>query len=152
LKRVLGEEALDALLEMRRAKILSLLREICGVAKGKPVSVRFSPDPLFQGDKTALAWDDVKKAVDAVTLTFFGAGADDMAAQLRGIPRPNERPVPVYGGFVFHHPDCQSEQTFRDRLALVEEAGLDGVIFYSLSMATGMHLDWLKRAPRAPAA
>jgi hypothetical protein len=137
-----------ALLAARRTAQIELLAAIRNASAGTPVNVRLATDPLFTGGKSTLAWSDLPGLVDAATVTFFGVPAESVAAELRRIPPPAGRPVPVWGGFVFHGPDCASEAAVEQRLAALESAQLDGVAFYTFSLAAPIHFEWLRRALR----
>jgi hypothetical protein len=145
LRRTLGRDVLAALLEMRRCaqlRLLSQVREACG---STPLNLRLATDPLFCGGKSTLAWTDLRSRVDAATVSFFGAPTERMAQELRRLPQPAQRPIPVYGGIVFHGPDCAHEQDVADRLDLLRGSAVDGAIFYSFSMASRRCFDWLRR-------
>ncbi len=140
LESLLGAKVLDALLVGRRAVLLSLLDDLRARIAPMHLNLRLAPDELFCGGKTPLRWEDLQGRVDSVTMTFFGHDLDDMAARLAGLPPRRERTVPVHGGFVFHYPDCRSQEDISKRLAAIDGADLDGVSLYSLSMASEAQL------------
>lgn len=146
LEAVLGAELLEAVLAGRRAVVASLLDAVRQEAGGAHLNLRLSPDPLFIGGKSALGWDDLPGRADSATVTFFGAPAERMAAEVDRLPEPGRRPVPVHGGFVFHGPDCASAADVRHRLYLLREARVDGLSFYSYGMAAEPQLHWLSDA------
>ncbi len=145
LEKALGRSALEALLEMRRQVITSLLDEVRAAVGEAHINLRLATLPLFIGGKTALDWSQLAGRVDSATNTFLGASSEQMAAELERLPRPEQRPVPVYGGFSFHHPDCLSESDVRRRFALLRQTRLDGVLFYCYGMAAVRHFKWLKK-------
>jgi len=71
---------------------------------------------------------------------------ESMSSELKRLPAKHERRVLLYGGFMFHHPDCSSEADVRERVRLLDAAQLDGHIFYGFGMAAGKHFVWLKNA------
>ena len=148
LEAVLGTDVLKVTLETRRDIVRSLLGEIRAATPDVRLDLRLAPDPLFVGGKSALAWADLDGRADAATLTFFGYSENEMASTLSTLPPPDERPVPVHGGFVIHGPDVQGEADVARRLALLDSARLDGRAFYSYSLATEPHLARLAHALR----
>jgi hypothetical protein len=146
LDKVLGEQLLETLLSGRRQAVATLLDEIRAETGPMHLDVRLSLDPLFVGGKSALTWEDLRGRADSATLTFFGTSLERMAAELHRLPPPERRPLPVHGGFVFHHPDCDSEADVRARVGLLREAGVSGMSFYALGLAAGPQLGWLASA------
>jgi hypothetical protein len=122
-----------------------LLAEIRRATAGVPLNLRLALDPLFSGGKSTLPWSELPSLVDAATVTFFGASEQRMAEDLQRVPPPGARPVPGWGGFVIHGPDCVSEADVAARLDLLAAANLDGNAFYSFSMAAPRHFEWLRR-------
>ncbi len=125
----------------RRRTLLDLLARLRHAVGNTKVNLRVSTDPAFHGGKTALGLRQIAPYVDVATVTFFGASAETMEQQLSLLV---ERPLPVNAGFVFHAPDCASEQDVQRRLGIIESAALNGVSFYSFSMASEMQLGWLR--------
>lgn len=150
LEVVLGAELLDELVAARRAVVASLIDEIRQATRGLHLNVRLAPDPLFIGGKSALDWSDLPGRVDSATVTFFGYPVERMREELEGLPGGRERPVPVYGGFVFHAPDCGSESEVRQRADLLREAEVDGLSLYAYTLAGQVQLRWLPPALRGP--
>lgn len=146
LEAILGADTLESVLTGRRAVLATLLEEIRGEIGFLHLNVRLSTDSLFVGGKSALTWEDLEGQVDSATLSFFGVSPERMAAELRRVPLPGERPVPVHGAFVFHHPDCSSEADVAARVTLLREARLSGMAFYALGLAAAQHLEWLASA------
>jgi hypothetical protein len=141
-----GAPLLDALLAGRRHVVATLLDEVRAAAGALHLNVRLAADPLFVGGKSALGWGDLAGRVDSATLSWFGAPLERMRRDLRELPPPGARPVPLDGAFVFHAPDCLTPDDVRARLALVRAARLDGVAFYCLGLAAPPHLAWLAAA------
>jgi hypothetical protein len=129
-----------AVLQVRRQTILVLLSQL----RGLPVNLRFTPLTDFTGGKTALSWCDVSGAVPSVTLTFFGSTIDAMRSTLGEMP--DNRKLRVEGGFIFHGPDCAAREDVAARIRVLRDANIDGIGFYSYSMAARYQLDWLRRA------
>jgi hypothetical protein len=148
LERVLGASELQALLEMRQQTISTLLDEMRAVTSGAHLNLRLATSPLFTGGKTALDWDRLLGRADSVTITFLGATTAQMQADLQRLPIKDERPVPVYGGFAFHYPDCHTAADVQARVDLLTEAQTDGLLFYCYGMATKSHFAWLQNALR----
>lgn len=135
-----------ALLEARRIAQRELLLAIRTSTAGVPVNLRLSCDPMFAGGKSTLQWQDLRGLADTATVTFFGTTRERMAAELRNLPPPAARPLPVWGGYVFHGPDCGDPEDVAGRLALLETSELAGGLFYSFSLAATWHFEWLRRA------
>lgn len=146
LQEVLGREALAGVLAARRRVLTTLLDDIRAAAGRMHLNLRVAGSPLFCGGKAALEWPDLAGRVDSATVTFFGYSKQRMAAELESLPARAARPAPLYGGFVFHHPDCASEADFRERLGLVRAAELDGVLVYCYGLAAEKHFQWLRDA------
>jgi hypothetical protein len=146
LESILGAELLEALLAGRRAVVRTLLEEVRAATGPVHLNVRWAPDPLFVGGKAALAPEDLAGRADSATVTFFGYPLQAMAAEVAALPAPKARALPLYGGFVFHGPDCASEADVRARLSILQAAGMDGISFYSFGMAARPQLQWLARA------
>lgn len=146
LAEAIGADALAALLEMRRQTLISLLDEIRKATGGTHLNVRAATSPLFTGGKTALSFEDLASRADSATVTFIGATKEKMRAELALVPPPEKRPLPIFGGFSFHHPDCQSREDVSERLAMMRDAKLDGFLFYLYGLASTRHLAWLKAA------
>lgn len=146
LETVLGAEGLGALLEMRSGALTTLLDEVRDETKGTRLNLRLATSPLFHGGKTALSLASLEGRVDSATVTFLGTDVESMRGELNRLPAKHERMVPLYGGFMFHHPDCASERDVRERVRLLDAAQLDGHIFYGFGMAAGKHFTWLKNA------
>ena len=144
LEAALGADALAALLEMRRNVLTSLLDEIRAATKPAHLNLRLATSPLFYGGKTPLTFSDLAGRVDSATVTFLGASKESMSKELNALPGKDERSVPLYGGFMFHHPDCISEADVRERVAMLDAARVDGQIFYGFSMAATKHFAWLR--------
>lgn len=142
----LGESPLGALLEQRATVLMTLLDEVRSETGTTPLNVRAATSPLFVGSKTALTHAQLVGRADSATVTFLGASREQMRADLARLPMPEQRRMPVYGGFCFHHPDCADESDVRSRLALLHEARLDGAIVYCYGMAGDRHFRWLKQA------
>jgi len=117
------------------------LTELRSVSAGLRLNLRMTPDPTFHGGKTALAFADAARMAHEATVTFFGG-----PIRLDHIPPRKERPLSLRAGFVFHGPDCAAEADFRRRFEVLAGADLDGISFYSYSMASREHLKWLRRA------
>lgn len=146
LEDVLGTGPLEGLLAMRRRVIMSLLDDIRRAVGTLHLNVRMALSSIYYGGKSALEWEDLRGRADSATVTFFGASKSEMAETVRRIPSPEERPVPVYGGVIFHRPDCDTAADVQERTALLRRAEVDGLAFYCLSLATERHLDWLETA------
>ncbi len=146
--QVFGADRLNALLAARRCTLTTLLDEIRSASGQTPLNVRLATSPLFCGGKAVLDWSDLTRRADAATITFFGATPAQMETELKRLPPRAARQMSVYGGAMFHHPDCASAADVRTRIDLLREHELDGQIFYCLGMATATHLDWLKQALR----
>ncbi len=146
LEEILGDRALVALLRMRRRALLELLKDIRGATGAQPLNVRIADSTLDYGGKAQLTLPDLTAAADAATRTFFGMSVDRMRSAVQKLPSPGERDLPLHAGFVFHEPDCVFEKDVRARLEMLRQAGLDGVHFYSFSLAASRHFDWLRRA------
>lgn len=144
LEAALGTDALVELLEMRRLVLTSLLEEIRAVTKPAHLNLRLATSPLFCGGKTAIPFSDLAGRVDSVTTTFLGASKENMSKELAGLPSRDKRFVPLYGGLMFHHPDCRSEADVRERVAMLEASRIDDQIFYGFSMAATKHFAWLR--------
>jgi len=144
LEEILGRETLAAVLAARRRVLTTLLEEIRAAAGPVHLNLRVANSPLDCSGKSALEWQDLAGRVDSATVTFFGYSKERMAAELGSLPARGRRPAPVRGGFVFHHPDCTSEADFRDRLALLCAAELDGTLFYCYGLAAETHFRWLR--------
>ena len=71
---------------------------------------------------------------------------EKMRAELAFVPPLDERQIQIFGGFSFHHPDCQSPEDVAERLRMMREAQLDGFLFYLYGLASTKHLAWLKAA------
>lgn len=123
------------IVEYRHRVQRDLLTRVREALPGVTINLRLSPDPRFSGGKCSLPLASVVGLADEVTHTFFGAPVEAMRV-------PEERPVPVHGGFVFHEPDCRSEEDIRRRFEAVRNA--DGYGFYCLGMAARPHWRWLK--------
>lgn len=146
LETVLGAGELGALLDMRSQVLTTLLDEVRNETKGKRLNLRLATSPLFNGGKTALSLSNLEGRVDSATVTFLNADLESMRQELKHLPAKHERTMPLYGGFMFHHPDCRSEADVRERVELLDAAQLDGRIFYGYSMAADKHFAWLKNA------
>jgi hypothetical protein len=128
----------NAVLSLRRETLLGLLKHLAPAS----INLRFTPDPTFTGGKTALSWADAATVAQAVTLTFFGSAVEQMRTSLANVPA--NRNLKIDAGFMFHLPDCNSARQIAKRLELAQQAGLNGVAFYSYSMAAPYQLDWLR--------
>jgi len=146
LETVLGAEELGALLDMRSEVLTTLLDEVRNETKGKRLNLRLATSPLFHGGKTALPLSKLEGRIDSATVTFLGADLESMGGELKQLPAKHERRMPLYGGFMIHHPDCTSEADVRERMELLDAAQLDGHIFYGFGMAADKHFAWLKNA------
>ena len=78
-------------------------------------------------------------------MTFLGADVESIRGESKRLPAKQERTVPLYGGFMFHYPDCASERDVKERLRLLDAAQLDGHIFYGFGMAASKHFACLRR-------
>ncbi len=146
LAEAIGANALAALLEMRRRTLTSLLDEIRQATGETHLNLRLATSQFFSGGKTALPLDDLTDRVDSATVTFIGMPKEKMRAELAFVPPPDERQIQIFGGFSFHHPDCQSPEDVAERLRMMREAQLDGFLFYLYGLASTKHLAWLKAA------
>ena len=97
-----------SVIEYRQRVQLELLTRIREALPGVTLNLRIAPEPRFSGGKCSLPLEMLAGLADEVTYTFFGAPAEQMCL-------PDERPVPVHCGFVFHEPDCKSEDDVRRR-------------------------------------
>ncbi len=148
LEEILGPETLAAVLSTRRRLLTSLLEEIRAAVGAVHLNLRVANSPLECGSKSPLEWQEVAGRADSATVTFFGYSRESMAAALQSLPARDRRPLPIRGGFVFHHPDCASEADVRDRLDLLRSADLDGMLFYCYGLASESHFEWLRKALR----
>lgn len=130
-----GEEPV---LAARRAAQLAMLDDIRRACGRVPLDLRVSSDPWFFGGKSTLGWRDLAGRADRVTMTFFHL-------PVGAIPMPAERTLPLRLGFVFHGPDCAREEEFQARYRLLRGAAPEEIAFYSFSMATRRHFEWLRR-------
>ena len=128
------------IIEYRRRVQRALLAEIREALPGVTLNLRLASDERFSGGKCSLPLQEVAGLVDEVTYTFFGAPAASMR-----IPEP--RPLPIHCGFVFHEPDCRTEDDVLQRFHAVNA---DGYGFYSFGMAARPHWRWLKQALKGP--
>ena len=126
--------------DARRGTLLDLLARLRATVGAAKINLRVSTDAKFHGGKTALGLQQIAPYVDAATVTFFGVSPETMEQQLSVLV---ERPMPLHAGFVLHAPDCSTQQEVLRRYAIVEAAGMDGVSFYSYSMASQAQLGWL---------
>ena len=136
------DAANEQIIEQAEERLAELddIREVIGSLH---LNVRMALSPLFYGGKSALEWSDVAGRADSVTISFFGVDRSEMRKRLADLPAREDRPVSVYGGFIFHGPDCTSPEDVEARVELLTDADLDGVSAYCLSMATDQHLHWL---------
>jgi hypothetical protein len=123
-------------IEYRQRVQLALLTRIREALPDVTLNLRIASDPRFSGGKCSLPLEKVAGIADQVTYSFFGAPPDQMRL-------PDERPVPVHCGFVFHEPDCKGEEDTQRRFNAMKA---DGYGFYSFGMAARPHWQWLKRA------
>lgn len=110
-----------------------------------PLCLRTAADPAFTGGKSSLTLAEATGLVSSASLTFFGSAAEGMERTLRAIPLL-PRALPVYGGFVFHGPDCRGPEDVQRRMEILDSFGLDGQIYYCYGMAAGTHWRWLGNA------
>jgi hypothetical protein len=126
------------ILDARRQSQLDLLRAIRAACPNTLLNLRLALDPWFFGGKSTLDWGDLADLVDAATVTFFGQAVNAAAI-------PVQRAVPLHTGFVFHAPDCASEADVRQRYGLLRSRAPEQINFYSFSMASNRHFDWLRQ-------
>ncbi|MDZ4797922.1 MAG: hypothetical protein SGI92_07150 [Bryobacteraceae bacterium] len=100
-----------------------------------PLCLRTAADPKFIGGKSTLTAAQSAGLVQSLCLTWFGAAVD-----LTGFSRDGFD-GPVYGGFIFHGPDCRTREDYQRRAAIVD--GLDGQILYCAGMAAPEHWAWV---------
>ncbi len=110
-----------------------------------PLCLRTSADPSFTGGKSSLTLAEAEALVSSASLTFFGSSLDGIEQALRALPL-QPRSMPLYGGFVFHGPDCRSPEDVRRRTEILDSFGMDGQIYYCYGMATETQWRWLKSA------
>lgn len=137
------EVDLEPVYAWRRHVVLDLLRRIRAACPNTALNLRVAPDHRFTGGKTAFAPSDLAALadlVDAITLTFFGTPPAAMAATLAQIP---ELPYPLHVGFVFHAPDCLNDAQRDERLAIIADARIQNISFYSWSLAGNDAIAWL---------
>jgi hypothetical protein len=125
------------ILHARRQSQLEMLRAIRAGCPATRLNLRIATDPWFYGGKSTLAFSDIEGLADSVTLTFFGQPVNADAI-------PEHPPVPLHAGFVFHSPDCMSAADVRERYRLLRSRGPEQINFYSFSMASSRHFDWLR--------
>lgn len=127
-----------AVLAARRQAQLAALDAIRAATGSTPLNVRLSLDPWFFGGKATLAWDDLPRRADSVTLTYFGLPVD-----VANVPR--KRSLPIHTGFVFHGPDCTRPEDVAARYRALRDCAPETITFYCFSMAAPRHFAWLRR-------
>jgi hypothetical protein len=139
-----AEAGFDEVAEWRAGVQRRLLERIREATRGRRLNLRLAQGRKWSGGKSTLSFEEAAGLVDAVTATFFGSSVEAMEMGLARLP--GERALPVNGGFVFHGPDCGSEDDVTKRVALLEAAGLAGWGFYGYGMAARAHWAWLRQA------
>jgi hypothetical protein len=136
----IAPELEELVITYRRKVQIEALRAIRSEVR-TPICLRTANNRRFVGGKSSLEFGAFDDLAGSATLTWFGASADAIHADIAKLP---PRTLPTYGGFVFHEPDCRTESDFRARYDAAR--ALDGVIFYSYAMAAEKHWHWLKNA------
>lgn len=108
-----------------------------------PICLRTAADPAFTGGKASLMPSESIELADSLLLTFFGKSTEAMRAELQRFRR-EEFAGPVYGGIMFHGPDCTAAEHLRERRSLLVETEVDGEIYYCAGLAGERNWRWLR--------
>jgi len=111
---------------------LRLIRE----AVTLPLCLRTAASNQFIGGKSSLTASQARGYADSLSLTFFGQSPEAMRREMDRFSREDFE-GPVYGGFVFHGPDCANPDEFAHRDQLL--GNFDGRIYYCAGMAAEEH-------------
>lgn len=137
------EVDLEPVCQWRRHVLLDLLNRIRSACPHTRINLRVAPDRHFTGGKSGFDRNDLHSlapSVDAITLTFFGAPIQQIRSTLEALP---PLPFPVHAGFVFHAPDCLTDEQRSERLRGIQHAGIEHVAVYSWSLADSAAMQWL---------
>jgi hypothetical protein len=153
-EELLGAELAAAVAKVRTtvtAELRSILAgRIRGAQPGLRVTVHGSPDPWATGSFATLA-PNPGDGVDAAVTNCFEAGrsAEAVAALRALLDGAGQQGMPSIGGIVRPTGEWADEAVLRDRLARMQEAGMEELHLYHLGLVGSLGLRMLERTVSA---
>ncbi|MBM3128353.1 MAG: hypothetical protein FJ009_06915 [Chloroflexi bacterium] len=143
---LIGEANARALLDARAQIVTSLIAELRRVVpRNVALQIRAASTPFHVGGKTAGDLRAIAQHADGFVFSFFGMPFAKFQSEVQIIPRDVLGDKPMWGGISVANglPECQDENDFRQRVALLRANGIAQFYFYNYGLMPRAGLDWI---------
>jgi hypothetical protein len=143
---LIGAENTRALLDARAQIVTSLIAELRrAVPPNVALQIRAASTPFHVGGKTAGDLRAIAEHADGFVFSFFGMPFAKFQSEVESVPRDTLRDKPLWGGISVASglAECQDENDFRQRVALLRASGIAQFYFYNYGLMPRAGLAWI---------